>query len=97
MKKIGLIIGAILMVLAGMKVSKYKRRAVKASNAHQQLLADGSAQSLELAKKFDQQAKANNAKARQAAEVTRKRLDQIGKSDADIATTVSGWNKRRLQ
>ncbi len=97
MKKIGLIIGAILMVLVCMKVGKYKRRAVKAENMAQQLLADGSTKNIEKAKKLNQQAKASNAKAKQAAKTTQAKLDQIGNQDADIATAVSGWNKRRLQ
>ena len=43
------------------------------------------------------QAKLHNAKAGEAKEKARKKLDAIGKKDPELASVVSGWNSSRLR
>lgn len=91
---------AIGMFFAAMAVAKAGREKASANKWKERAVADAEAdveENIVSAKAALSQAKLHDAKAREAKEKARKRLDKIGERDEDMATIVSGWRSARLR
>ena len=96
----GAILAAGAMFLAAMAVASAKRQHNSAQkwkdHAVEAAEADV-ANNLGSAKAALTQAKLHDARAKEAKERARVRLDNIGKRDDDISTIVSGWRSSRIK
>jgi len=94
----GAILAAIGMFLIAMSVAnsrrqsqsakKWKKLAVDGAEADVKNNLGSAAAALSQAKLFD-------ARAKQAKEAAKKRLDKIGERDEDMGTIISGWSKSK--
>lgn len=90
---------AILAFLAFLAVSSAKRHKNEADKWKARAEAEKQSDVEDSAKKANQslsQAKLHNAKASEAKERARVKIDQIAKKDPDMASIVSGWRSGRL-
>jgi len=96
----GAILAAIGFFFAAMAVSNARRQKDSADKWKERAVADAESDvydNITSAKAALSQAKLHDAKAREAAEKARVRLDNIGKRDDDMASIVSGWRSSRVR
>ncbi len=94
----GAVLAAIGMFLAAMAVANARRQKTSADR-WKNLAVDGAEadvkNNLGSAAAALSQAKRYDARAKQAKEAARKRLDKIGGRDDDMGSIISGWSKSK--
>jgi len=92
----GMALAGFLLLLGLTMLGRDARRAKRAEQREQNLLAEGTDKALNKAVKQNQKATELKKRAAEAASATRVKLDQIGAKDEDMASILADWNTDRL-
>lgn len=95
LKTLGAILAAILLVLAGAKVGRHKRRALRAEAQAENLLIDRTKVNLEKAAKLQKKVVVEKRKAAEAKVAAIAQLEKISEQDETLEDIADRFNSRR--
>ena len=94
-KTLGTILAAILLVLAGAKVGRHKRRALRAEAQAENLLIDRTRVNFEKAAKLQKKVVVEKRKAAEAKMVAIAQLEKMGDENETLEDIADRFNSRR--
>jgi hypothetical protein len=93
----GSILTAVLLVLAGAKAGREKRRAEKAEKKVESLHFEGSKKSIEKAVELQKQVDSHKEKAELVKQGMEAKLEELGSKDETLADVADRFNARRVR
>ncbi len=92
----GLILTAVLMIIAGQKAVRHNRKVKEKEDRIDAMLHSGVKSNLKKASELQRQVKKHKSKASEAATETKERLDKIGETNETIDKVADRWSTKRV-